>query len=371
MTDQTDKMNNGTSPNEPEDPSSETNSIFQKLLNKVKDTFFTDDPQGDLRDQLEQAVSLNDDSNNSFTEQERMMISNILRYGALRVEDVMVPRVDIHAIDENLSLEELLLTFQNVGHSRLPLYQDTLDAPTGMVHVKDLLSWIADQHLNEKNQTPEAVQLKVIAGGKGQAPELTRDPIPEPSPELAPEHASEPDQSEELVSNQKNYRTLVSDFSIKIKDADLKREVIFVPPSMPVVNLLLRMQSTRIHLALVVDEYGGTDGLVSIEDLVEEVVGEIEDEHDEDNGGLLTGDSETGLIASARLSIEELEAELNVDLFVGQERDDDIDTLGGLVFSLCGRVPVRGEVIIHPSGLEIEVLNADPRRIKTLKIVKK
>ena len=140
---------------------------------------------------------------------------------------------------------------------------------------------------------------------------------------------------------------------------------------MPVMNLLLRMQSTRVHLALVVDEYGGTDGLVSIEDLVEEVVGDIEDEHDEANGGLMKGNIETGLTASARLPIEDLEKALDIDLFAEQSRDDDIDTLGGLIFALLGRVPVRGEVITHPAGIEIEVMNADPRRIKTLKLTHK
>ncbi len=155
---------------------------------------------------------------------------------------------------------------------------------------------------------------------------------------------------------------------LQVKDANILRDVLYVPPSMPVVNLLLRMQSTRVHLALVVDEYGGTDGLVSIEDLVEEVVGEIEDEHDDNNDRLMSGNLETGLTASARTPIEDLEEKINLNLFPEEERDDDIDTLGGLVFSLVGRVPVRGEIITHPVGLEIEVLSADPRRIKTLKI---
>jgi CBS domain containing-hemolysin-like protein len=131
------------------------------------------------------------------------------------------------------------------------------------------------------------------------------------------------------------------------------------------------MQSTHVHLALVVDEYGGTDGLVSIEDLVEEVVGDIEDEHDENHGQLMSGRLESGLTASARTPIEDLEEKLGVSLFEDDERDDDIDTLGGYVFSSVGRVPVRGEIISHPKGLEIEVMSADPRRIKTLKIRKK
>ena len=316
----------------------------------IKNALFKDTSNDDLRDQLEEAVGHKGQTSTSFSEQERMMIANILRYGALRVEDVMVPRADIQAIDENASLEELLVKFQQVGHSRLPVYHDTLDDPTGMVHVKDLLSWISDHRASEKHGAQETVGLKVIAGGM--------DPANTNS-----------DTVQDLEID--DYNHVQSDFSLKIKQTKLLRKVLFVPPSMPVMNLLLRMQSTRVHLALVVDEYGGTDGLVSIEDLVEEVVGEIEDEHDEDNGKLMSGSLEKGIIASARLPIEELEQELNIDLFANEERDDDIDTLGGLVFSLAGRVPVRGEVITHPSGLEIEVLVADPRRIKTLKIVKK
>ncbi len=316
----------------------------------IKNALFKDTSNDDLRDQLEEAVGHNGQPSTSFSEQERMMIANILRYGALRVEDVMVPRADIQAIDENATLEELLVKFQQVGHSRLPVYHDTLDDPTGMVHVKDLLSWISDHRANEKHTTQETVGLKVIAGGM--------DPA-----------STSADNVKDVDLD--DYTHVQSDFSLKIKQTKLLRKVLFVPPSMPVMNLLLRMQSTRVHLALVVDEYGGTDGLVSIEDLVEEVVGEIEDEHDEDNGKLMSGSLEKGIIASARLPIEELEQELNIDLFANEERDDDIDTLGGLVFSLAGRIPVRGEVITHPSGLEIEVLIADPRRIKTLKILKK
>ncbi len=332
---------------EAEDPEPKPASAWDH----IKNALFKETSNDDLRDQLEEAVGHNGQTSTSFSEQERMMIANILRYGALRVEDVMVPRADIQAIDENASLEELLVKFQQVGHSRLPVYHDTLDDPTGMVHVKDLLSWISDHRATEKHSSQETtIGLKVIAGGM--------DPA-----------SNGADKVKEV--GREDYNQVQSDFSLTIKQTKLLRKVLFVPPSMPVMNLLLRMQSTRVHLALVVDEYGGTDGLVSIEDLVEEVVGEIEDEHDEANGKLMSGSLEKGIIASARLPIEELEQELNIDLFANEERDDDIDTLGGLVFSLAGRVPVRGEVITHPSGLEIEVLVADPRRIKTLKILKK
>lgn len=350
MTDQINKEEQPSILLPAEQPQSKTRSFFENVIQKYIQPLFKENSNDDLRGQLEQAVGLDAKTGDSFTDQERMMISNILRYGALRVEDVMVPRADIQAIDESATLEELLTTFQNVGHSRLPSYNETLDDPTGMVHVKDLLSWVADQRAMANKQKQKSVGLKVIAGGM--------------------DRAGDPD-VETTAANTQDYIAASPDFSQKIKDTNMIRDVIFVPPSMPVMNLLLRMQSTRVHLALVVDEYGGTDGLVSIEDLVEEVVGEIEDEHDENNGNLISGDIETGLIASARIPIDELEQELAIDLFADEERDDDIDTLGGLVFALAGRVPVRGEVINHPAGLEIEVLNADPRRIKTLKILKK
>ncbi|MEO0729748.1 MAG: transporter associated domain-containing protein, partial [Pseudomonadota bacterium] len=144
-------------------------------------------------------------------------------------------------------------------------------------------------------------------------------------------------------------------------------EVLYVPPSMPAMNLLLRMQSTRIHMALVVDEYGGTDGLVTMEDLVEEIVGEIDDEHDEEDETNITVDLRSGVIASARTPIEELETHFGLKL-IDEDDEDDIDTIGGLVFTLAGRVPGRGELIPHPRGLEFEILDADPRRIKRLKV---
>ena len=143
--------------------------------------------------------------------------------------------------------------------------------------------------------------------------------------------------------------------------------MLYVPPSMPVLDLLLRMQLSRRHLALVVDEYGGTDGLVSIEDLVEEVVGEIDDEHDVAEEPLIRDDPRLGLVADARTPIEDARGASRLDL-ISPEQEEDIDTIGGLVFSLAGRIPARGELVRHPSGIEFEVLDADPRRIKKLRI---
>jgi CBS domain containing-hemolysin-like protein len=147
----------------------------------------------------------------------------------------------------------------------------------------------------------------------------------------------------------------------------IRRQVLYVPPSMPAVDLLIRMQSTRIHMALVVDEYGGTDGVVTIEDLVEQIVGNIEDEHDDDEETNIAVDPKLGIIAAARTPIEELERHLGLKLIADGE-ETDVDTIGGLVFSMLGRVPARGELIHHATGVEFEVLDADPRRVKKLKI---
>ncbi|MDF1685668.1 MAG: hemolysin family protein [Parvibaculaceae bacterium] len=232
--------------------------------------------------------------------EERHMLMNVLNFGGLRVDDVMVPRADIVAIDVKASLEDILEECRKSSHSRMPIFRDTLDEPIGMVHIKDVLDWI------------------------GQVP------------------------PQDTFSLEK-----------------IRRDVLFVPPSMPALDLLLKMQSTRRHLALVIDEYGGTDGLVSIEDLIEPIVGEIEDEHDAKEGPALKRRSDGNVNADARAQIEELEDLLGMKLRDNIE-DDEIETLGGLVFSLVGRVPQRGELIAHPVGIEFEVKDADPRRIKRL-----
>ena len=283
----------------------------------------------DVRQVIEAALK-RETSGRSFSPQERLMLLNILHFGTLKVEDVMVPRADITAVDDSTPLSDVLKRFRDAGHSRMPVYRETLDDPRGMVHVKDLMSWIIDQS--------EAARP---AGDGG-----------------ASEAAHEPRAALDLRS---------ADLSRSLASIDIGREVLFVPPSMSALDLLLRMQTTRIHLALVVDEYGGTDGLVSIEDLVEEIVGEIEDEHDVNGGPPIRIDAKLGLVADARAPIEELEAHLGQQL-LPPERDEDVDTLGGLVFTLAGRIPVRGELLRHESGIEFEVLDADPRRIKKLRI---
>lgn len=258
-----------------------------------------------MRESLEEVIEESDRQSPALTAPERKMFANLLKFGELRVSDVMIPRADIVAVDEDTSLPEFIALFREVQHSRLPVYRETLDVPTGLVHIKDVLAFM----------------------------------------EIQP------------------------DGGFRWKDGPIsqfKRELLFVPPSMPLVDLLLKMQTLHTHLALVIDEYGGTDGIVSIEDIVEEIVGDIADEHDEDTTRILK--SEDGAyVADARTDLEDFRNQTGIALSP-EDADQEIDTLAGLVVSLLGRVPQRGEIVTHPSGYEFEVLEADPRRVKRLRV---
>jgi CBS domain containing-hemolysin-like protein len=256
-----------------------------------------------LRESLEDIIEQTDGGNRELAGEERSMLLNLLNFGELKVVDVMVPRADIVAVAADTPLDELLRVFRDAQHSRLPVYRDTLDNPTGMVHIKDLIGLAVPD-----DGTPRPTSI-----------------------------------------------------------GDIRRDVLFVPPSMPVVDLLVKMQTSRIHLALVIDEYGGTDGLVSIEDLVEQIVGDIEDEHDIDESGPLMTRKDGVIEASARTPLEDVEKAVGLTL-ADEEEAEEMDTLAGLVFSLVGRVPQRGEIVVHPAGVEFEVLDADPRRLKRLRI---
>lgn len=280
-----------------------------------------------LRETLEEALAGDDQTGTAFSPAEREMLLRLLRFGNLRVDDVMVPRPDIIAIDEKEPISALVRLFDSARISRIPVFHDTLDDPRGMVHVKDLLGYLTGSG---------------IEGAPAEGEEVNAAPLP-------PLDLSK------------------ADIGRTIEAAKLRRRVLSVPPSMPAVNLLIRMQTTRIHMALVIDEYGGTDGLVTFEDLIEQVVGEIEDEHDVAEAANITEDPKLGLLAQARTPIEEIEGRLGVKLLKPGE-EEDIDTLGGLVFTITGRIPARGEVIRHDSGIEFEVIDADPRRVKKLRI---
>ncbi len=280
-----------------------------------------------LRESLEGALETHEAQHpgESVREETKSMMLNIIEFSNLRVDDVMVPRVDITAIDESDTMRDLLEKFVDANHSRVPVYRETLDGVTGMIHVKDFMRWMTSKGARKKK------------AAKGEKPVLAGLSI------------------------------AASELSTPVKQAGLNREVLFVPPSMPATDLLVRMQASRTHLAIVIDEYGGTEGLVSIEDLVEVIVGDIADEHDTDEAVEIKPLEEGLYSADGRVDIAELEALLNVDL-LSDEEEEEADTLAGLVFKIAGRVPTRGEIIRHDSGLEFEILDSDPRRVKRVRI---
>lgn len=271
----------------------------------VKRTFFR--AEQDIRQSLDEIVSadLGDGAQANLTEDERTMIRNILQYHEVRVDDVMVPRADIIAFDDSEGFEALVARFLEAAHSRIPVFSETLDHVVGMVHIKDIV----------RPLTPKA-------------------------------------------NGQLRKRPSVS---------SLLRSVLYVPPSMRVIDLLARMRAARVHMAIVVDEFGGTDGLITIEDLVEQIVGDIEDEHDMTAPDAVEDLGDGVWLADARLPIEKLEETLGVPLR-DIEDEMDVDTLGGLVVCLSGSVPIIGEQVRHDAGYFLEVIDGDPRRIKQVRI---
>jgi len=258
--------------------------------------------------------------------EERTMIKNILALRGRRIEDVMVPRGDIIAVQQDISLGELVKVFEKAGHSRLVVYNDTLDDPTGMVHIRDLIAFMAahaavDPAKQTKRKKPKPAGLDLGAINLG----------------------------------------------MQLSSTKIMREILFAPPSMPALDLLAKMQATRMHLALVVDEYGGTDGLVSMEDVVEEIVGEIADEHDEDETPSVVLQPDGSFVADARASLEDVTEAVGIAFDVG-DAAQEVDTIGGYLMSQVGRLPLRGELVPGPTGFEIEVLDSDPRRIKKVRI---
>lgn len=236
---------------------------------------------------------------------ELAMVHNILRLRDLRVADVLTPRADVEAVAEDTSLEDVIQAFDEGGFSRMPVYRETLDDPLGFVHMKDL-----------------ALGYGFGRNGKAEGFDL-RNHI---------------------------------------------RPALFVPPSMRITSLLQKMQGERVHMALVIDEFGGVDGLITIEDLVEQIVGDIEDEHDaEDEHDNWVAENDGVFLVSARADIQEFSEAAGLDL-VSEDWEEDVTSLGGLVFTLANRVPTRGEVILHPNGYEFEIVDADARRIKRMRV---
>ncbi|WP_417679173.1 transporter associated domain-containing protein [Roseibium sp.] len=327
----------GAAKQDAEDPQQSGPPKAAAIWNTLRRMFGMRRATGSLRENLEDELAREGSGDTAFSPEERMLLGNILRLRELRVDDVMIPRADIDAVESSSSLSRVMELFEESSHSRMPVYEETLDDPRGMIHIKDLMAFIA-----------------------------ARASVSDDKPDTSGEDG------EETPPRGHNLRELDLsrvDLSGSLKEAGLVRELLFVPPSMPATDLMAKMQADRIQMALVIDEYGGTDGLVSLEDLVEEVVGDIEDEHDEDEEAMLAETGDGGWIADPRLPLEDLDQTLGTQFATG-EISEDVDTLGGLLFVSIGRVPVRGELLAAPGlpGYEFEVLDADPRRIKRLRI---
>jgi CBS domain containing-hemolysin-like protein len=260
-----------------------------------------------------------------FSPDESRMLKNILSLRERRLDDLMVPRADIVAVQQDIPLGELFKVFENATHSRLVVYNDTLDEPVGMVHIRDLIAFVMARA----------------------------------------EEAAAPPSSGESSATGLNLAAL--DLAMPLSATRIIRTILFVPPSMPAIDLLAKMQAAHTHLALVIDEYGGTDGLASIEDIVEEIVGDIEDEHDEVAERAVVRQPDGSYIAAGRASLDEAVAVIGADFDVG-DAAEEVDTVGGYIVTQIGRVPVRGELIPGPGAYEIEILDADPRRVKRVRI---
>lgn len=271
---------------------------FQHLRNWLRQLTRSRNGEPTLREELEELIEEHEEEE-PIDPHERTLLTNILKLHELSAADVMVPRIDIAALELDTPFGEAVKQMVENGHSRMPIYRETLDDVIGVVHIKDLLPYAADG--------------KPVPLGK------------------------------------------------------IARKVLFVAPSLPVLDLLLQMRLSRVHMALVVDEFGGIDGLVTIEDVIEEIVGEIEDEHDDADQPKLIERPDGSLIADARTRIAALQERVPTPLLPPQQ-EEAIETLGGLVGALAGRVPNRGEVFKHSSGVEFEVLDADPRRIKRVRV---
>ena len=278
--------------------------------------------RADLKDVLDAMTP----GESGFSPEESRMLKNILSLRERRAGDVMVPRADIVAVQQDIQIGELVKVFEGAGHSRLVAYNDTLDDPVGMVHIRDLIAFMTaraavdpEKNAKRKKPLPAGLDFKAI------------------------------------------------DLAMPLSVAKIVREILFVPPSARVIDLLARMQAKQIHLALVVDEYGGTDGIVSIEDIVEQIVGEIADEHDEDETADVERQPDGSYVADARAKIEDVVGIVGHDFDIG-DAAEEIDTLGGYLVTRAGRLPLRGELIPGPGLFEFEVLDADPRRVKRVRI---
>ncbi len=294
----------------------ERRSLFSRLFTKKNN-----DISLSIRENLQEVLKNDFIDDKVFSKQERNILHNILKLRDQRIDDIMIPRVDIIAIDINESLANLLKIFSTSTHSRLPVYEESLDDPKGMIHIKDVLNYITEKSLVNSNCNDTSLDFKNI------------------------------------------------NLDTPLSKLNLVRPVLFVPNFMPAANLINSMQTARIQMALVIDEHGGTDGLVSLEDVVELIVGDIEDEHD-DVELLITPEGKNSWIADARIELPELQKFMGEDFIISNESMEDVDTLGGLIVQLIDRIPQTGETINFSSKFKFYIVKADSRRILQVKIYK-
>ncbi|MFW0776527.1 MAG: hemolysin family protein [Rickettsiales bacterium] len=284
------------------DPEPESRSSLLTSLRNFLKTILGQKTDTSLREAVEEAIEEHEEQTDErLAPEEKVMLHKVLSFGDIEVDDIMVPRSDIEAVSVDITLPELKAHIIEHGHTRIPVYEETLDRMRGFVHVKDLLPMLASDEEYS----------------------LTR----------------------------------------------IMRPLLFIAPSMRITDLLFKMRSASSHMAIVVDEHGGTDGLVTMEDVLEELVGEIHDEHDDDEEeeDRITKAAAGKYDVSARIRIDALEASLGLQL-VDEENDGDFETLGGFIFAQLGRVPTKGEMVSHDSGVRFEVMDADERRIHKVRI---
>ncbi len=274
--------------------------MFRKIFTKFL-SIFNSSNKDDIKNVLEDLIDENTNGSEEIDDGTKNIFKNVINLSDKCLEDVMIPRADIAAVQNNVKINDLINFINKTKHSRIPVFQDNLDNIIGMIHIRDLFEKMNNRVRNNKN-------LKL--------------------------------------------------------SKTITRKILFSSPSMKIVDLLLKMRSEQIHMSIVVDEFGGTNGLVTIEDLVEEIVGEIKDEHDFEEIEEIKKISKKVYDVSARLTVKDLEEKIGV--FFSDEEKEDIDTVGGLVFNLLGKIPSRGEVITHKSGLEFTINDADTRKIKRI-----
>ncbi len=274
--------------------------MIKKIYSRIT-SIFRSNKKEELKNVIEDLIDENKDSTEKIDAGTKSIFKNVINLGNKCLEDVMIPRADIDAVPSDIKTKNLISFINKTKHSRIPVFQDNLDKIVGMIHIRDLF-----EKVNNKAKSNTSINIS---------------------------------------------KTII-------------RKILFSSPSMKILDLLLKMRSEQIHMSIVVDEFGGTNGLVTIEDLVEEIVGEIKDEHDFEEIEEIKKISKKTYDVSARLPVQELEEKIGG--YFTKEEKEDIDTVGGLVFNLLGKIPSRGEVINHKSGLEFTIRDADTRKIKRI-----